>query len=121
MTLTSSNFYNNYGYEGGVIMFDNKVSMTAKSVGFTENICKTKGGVFYAEKTSSATLSSSWIKFDSCLYVQDNEADYGGFGYVDNKYLNVKITSSKIQNHTAYTRSGFMEVINVDEVDIEYS
>ncbi len=92
------------------MMLDNSITMNLDRVPIYNNKAVKKGGAMRITKNSQKTLIPTLITFNQCTQLYQIQAETGGFISMDNKYVGVKLSYSKIYNVQAPVRGGIFDI-----------
>ena len=95
--MNKSVLLQHYAANGAVFLIDNLGRVNITETKISSNEAASKGGVFSIIKSDFGALLNSWVSIHNCIYVISNNAEEGGLIHVENEYMNINISSSKLQ------------------------
>lgn len=119
--MTSTDFYSNYAYEGGVFYLENEATIDATSSSFKSNEATTNGGLIYYAISSATKLTTSTSTLTSSKISKITAGTNGGVIYIQNKYINVKLSSTTVSDVYAGEYGGVIYTIDANTITLSNS
>ncbi|CDW87526.1 UNKNOWN [Stylonychia lemnae] len=116
--MIKSSIFQNFAANGAVFLIDNYASLMIADTEINSNQAASRGGVFSIIKSDFGSLEGVQLQIENCSSIQYNKANEGGFINVENEYMSINITNSKIQFQTAALRGGIINSIKAKSISI---